>query len=160
VPAPALVPPITAALLIALWTVPALGAWRRTVPIRALVLLHVTRFVGFYFLVLAARGELPRAFAVPAAVGDIAVAAAAVLLGAFRVSPDTTAGRGLLLLWNALGLADILFVVASAAWHTHADPSSMAAFGRLPLLLLPALLVPVIITSHVVLFTRLRRADG
>ena len=157
IPAPALVPPITAALLVSLWTVPVLRAWRRAVALRSLVLLHVTRFVGFYFLALASRGVLPNAFARPAAVGDIAIAAGAVALVAFWSPPDTAVRRAILLLWNALGLADILFVVGTAAWLTHTAPASMAAFAQLPLVLLPAVLVPLVITSHVVIFARLRR---
>ena len=159
VPAPALVPPMTAALLIALWTVPGLRAWRRSIALRSLVLLHVTRFVGFYFLFLSSRGVLPRAFAIPAASGDIAIAAGALLLGAFWVPPHTAVRRSALYLWNTLGLADILFVVGSAAWLTRGAPASMIALARLPLVLLPAVLVPQIIASHVVLFARLRRGD-
>ena len=159
IPAPALVPPITTALLISLWTVPALRAWRRTVALRSLVLLHVTRFVGFYFLALSSRGVLPRAFATPAAIGDIAIAAGAVVLLASWSIPDTAPRRRILLLWNALGLADILFVVGTAAWLTYTAPASMAAFGRLPLVLLPAVLVPLVIASHVVIFARLQRGE-
>jgi hypothetical protein len=159
VPAPALVPPITAALLIALWTVPGLRTWQRSIALRSLVLLHVARFVGFYFLFLSARGVLPRAFAVPAAWGDIAIAVGATLLGLYWTPQHTGARRAMLYAWNALGLADILFVVASAAWRTRTAPASMVAFAHLPLLLLPALLVPLIIASHIVLFARLRRGD-
>ena len=159
-PAPALVPPVTAAILIVLWKVPSARAWTRSIPLRGLILLHLTRFVGFYFLALASRGELPRGFALPAAYGDIAVAAGAALIGVWCVPPNTTTRRGAIYLWNALGLADILFVVGSAAWHTLTAPTSMLAFSRLPLVLLPAILVPVIIASHVVLFARLHRGEA
>ena len=40
--------------------------------LRLLVLYHLTRFVGVWFLVLYSRGELPYAFAVPGGWGDIA----------------------------------------------------------------------------------------
>src|SRR6185369_6877436 len=43
-------------------------AWADAIPLRTIVLLHVTRFVGFYFLWLYQRGELPYAFAVPGGV--------------------------------------------------------------------------------------------
>ena len=52
-------------------------------------------------------------------------------------------------------LADILFVVVTAARLGVADPESMAALLRLPLSLLPTFLVPLIIASHVVLGVRL-----
>jgi len=59
-----------------------------------------------------------------------------------------------------LGLADILFVVVTAARLGVADPESMAALLRLPLSLLPTFLVPLIIASHVVLGVRLARGSG
>lgn len=159
VPAPALVPPVTAALLIALWKVPGLREWRRAIPLRWLILVHVIRFVGFYFLALSERGELSHTFALPAAYGDIAIASGAVLIGAFCVPPRASAHRGAIRLWNALGLADMLFVVGTAAYLTRTAPASMLAFSRLPLVLLPALVVPLIIVSHVVLFARLGCPD-
>ena len=63
-----------------------------TVDLRALALFHVTRFVGFYFLVLHARGELPWAFAVPGGWGDNITAAWVLVLVTF-VGPDTSGGR-------------------------------------------------------------------
>jgi len=122
--------------------------------LRALIALHLTRFVGFYFLCLYRKGQLPRALAIPAGWGDIVIAIfALVLLVAWsRVGRQ----RGALLLWNALGLLDILFVVADAAKQALGDPTSMAALLRLPLSLLVTFLVPLIIGSHLLIFARLR----
>lgn len=156
-PAPAFVPPLTAALVAALWAVPGLRAWQRAVGLRTLILLHLTRFVGLYFLMLSARGELPREFAVPAAAGDIAIAIGAAIVAVLCVPARTVARRRVLFAWNVLGLADIMFVVATAARLTRADPISMSALSRLPLVLLPTVVVPLVIASHVVLFARLRR---
>jgi hypothetical protein len=57
--------------------------------------------------------------------------------------------------WNALGLIDILFVVAAASRLAMADPDSMNALLRLPLSLLVTFLVPLIIASHVVMLWRI-----
>ena len=124
------------------------------VDIRALVLVHLTRFVGIYFLILYGRGELPYAFVVPGGLGDIAVAVTALLVALF--SPIGGAvGWKIVLLWNLFGLIDILFVVATAARLTMSNPESMSAITRLPLSLLPTFLVPIIIFTHVVIFIRL-----
>ena len=127
--------------------------WLVAIDLRALIALHLTRFVGIYFLLLCRRGELPCTFAVPAGWGDIAVATlAAVLLVCWNQVALSRAG---IAAWNAVGLLDILFVVASAARHTMADPASMAAMLSLPLNLLLTFLVPLIIASHVFIFSRL-----
>src|SRR5206468_2615490 len=72
-------------------------------------------------------------------------------------SPARAGRRGAYILWNVLGLADILFVVVTAARLGVADPESMAALLQLPLSLLPTFLVPLIIASHVILGVRLAR---
>ena len=128
-------------------------AWADALSLRALVALHLSRFVGFYFLVLNGRGELPYDFAVLGGWGDIAVATTAIaLLYAYR--------RGLrpraipLVAWNVLALADILFVVSRAAKNLGADPTSMQPLTVLPLGLLPLFLVPLIISTHLLMLRR------
>ena len=129
-------------------------AWALMVDIRALVLIHATRLVGAYFLMLHARGELPWAFAVPGGWGDITVAAAALAVVAWAPRRGS-AGWSAFFLWNATGFVDIALVVATATRLGMADPNSMEALTRLPLSLLPTFLVPIIVATHVVIFLRL-----
>ncbi len=98
-------------------------AWIAAVDARVLVAFHLTRFVGFYFLILYSRGELPYAFAVLGGWGDIAVAALAIVLLA-RGAPH---GRWRLayVVWNVVGLADILFVVTTATRRGMENPESL-----------------------------------
>jgi hypothetical protein len=160
----ALRPPAPQLILAGLTIVLLLGArlWAplrqfvATVDVRALVLFHVTRFVGFYFLALHARGDLPWAFAVPGGWGDNVVAAAALLL-VLGVRPDSPRGRRAYLAWNVFGLLDILGVVLTAARLAFTDPASMRLLLRLPLSLLPTFVVPVIIATHVLMLARLAR---
>ena len=154
-PAPQL---IIIGLVIALLAAYAINArfreWLWELDLRAVIALHLTRFVGFYFLYLYRKGRLPGAFAIPAGWGDIVIATSAlVLLVAWS---QVGRQRSALLLWNALGLLDILFVVADAAKQALADPASIAALLRLPLSLLVTFLVPLIIGSHLLVFARLR----
>lgn len=130
--------------------------WADSLTLRAILALHLTRFVGIYFLVLYGRGELPYAFAVPGGWGDISTAIGALLV--MVVTGDFSSRAGVILAWNVWGLADILMVVVSATRLFLADPSSMAALLRLPLSLLPTFLVPLIIASHVLVFRRLQLA--
>jgi hypothetical protein len=148
---------LTIALLVAarLWS--PLRSFVSTVDLRALALFHVTRFVGFYFLVLHARGELPWAFAVPGGWGDNITAAWVLLLIAF-VKPDTRGGRLHYLAWNVFGLLDILGVVLTAARLAFREPGSMRALLELPLSLLLTFVVPIIIATHILMLARLTRA--
>jgi len=154
---PAVLWTLVAIILVAFWRSAGLRAWTTALDMRALVAVHLTRFVGIYFLVLHARGLLPWAFAVPGGWGDNAVAAAALVLVLF-VPPRGGAARQVYVLWNVLGLADILMVVATAARLALADRDSMFAVTHLPLSLLPTFLVPIIIATHVIMLARLRAA--
>jgi hypothetical protein len=147
---------LTAAVLAAGWFSARFRAWLLQVDERWLVALHLTRFVGIYFLYLYAQGRLPYAFAVPGGWGDIAVASLATGLLLWG-SPRDARRRPAYVAWNLLGLADILFVVLTAARLVSTNPESMAALLRLPLSLLPTFLVPLVIASHVVLGVRLAR---
>ena len=145
---------LTLALIAAGAMLPGFRLWLAGLNLRQIVALHLTRFVGIYFLVLYRRGELPYDFAVPGGWGDIVVATGALIL--VLLVPDLARRRPWLLAWNLLGLLDILFVVATASRLALADPWSMQALLRLPLSLLPTFLVPLLIASHLYLFVRLR----
>lgn len=157
-PAPqAILITLTALTLLATVVIAPLRRWTRTVDPRVLVVLHLTRVLaGGWFLVLYQRGELPYAFAVPGGIGDIVVGGLALLLLA-EIVPSAGRGRRLYAIWNVLGLADILFVVATATRIAVGDPGALAPLLRLPLSVLPTWLVPLIIASHIVLAVRWSR---
>jgi len=150
---------LTVVVLAAGWLLVGFRAWLSAIDERWLVGLHLTRFVGAYFLYLYGQGQLPYAFAVPGGWGDIAVASLAAIL--LVVGPPRDARRRwAYIVWNVFGLADILYVVVTAARLATADPESMVALLRLPLSLLPTFLVPLIVASHVVLGVRLARQSA
>ncbi len=125
----------------------AIDAWRD----RTFLLVHLVRFVGIYFLVLSARGQIEPSFAVPAGWGDILVALGAAGL---LIIPSL---KWAWLVWNSLGLLDIIFVVGKAGVLRFSNPDALAALSRLPLSFLPTMIVPLIIATHVILFLRLLR---
>jgi len=147
---------LTALVLLGCWKINPIRVWVLNIDLRWLVLFHLTRlFAGMYFLVLCQHDELPCGFARPAGWGDIVVAVLALaVVGAMR----TQFAKPLLLIWNTLGLIDIIFVVSSALRFGLKDWQSMHALRELPLSLLPTFLVPLIIASHVLIFVRLVRA--
>ena len=144
-------------LLLLYWLSQSFRKWVLSVNIKLLVAVHLTRFVGFYFLFLYSRGQLPYDFAVLGGWGDIIVATAALLV----ILLATLVGKSgwiICLVWNLIGLVDILFVIATAARLTIADPQSMSELLKLPLSLLPTFLVPILIFTHIIIFIRLYRA--
>lgn len=143
-------------LFVAFGYLKAFRSWLYAIPLHWLVAVHISRFVGAYFLILYNRNELPFAFAVPGGCGDIVVAAlAAVLVILGRLSRAVP--PAIYWIWNILGLIDILFVVTTATRLALRDPDSMAALLRLPLSLLPTFFVPLIVFTHIITVIRLVR---
>jgi hypothetical protein len=145
---------LTALILLSWWKVPAINRWLTTIDLSWLIALHLTRFIGIYFIILCRTGELSCTFAKPAGIGDIAIAIGATLL--LFSDPVRPGRRVFVLIWNALGLLDIVLVVFSALRVGLSDWRGMEALRVLPLGLLPTFLVPLIIGSHLVIFRRLR----
>ena len=145
---------LTLILLLLCWKLSVFRNWVFNVDIRVLVLVHLSRFIGIYFLILHSHGELPYAFAVPGGLGDIAVATTAIFVSLIS-STSGVKGLRVLLIWNAFGLLDILFVIATAGGLVMADPGSMSSLTKLPLSLLVTFLVPIIIFTHIIIFVRL-----
>lgn len=133
-------------------------AWVEIIDQRSLVLIHVTRLIGLYLLVLYRQGDLPYAFAVPAGIGDTLIALGALVL---VVAPMSEAVRTrATYIWNVAGLVDLLLVVLSAVRIGLAAPGALSPLATLPLSLLPTLLVPLLGASHLALYARLSpRAD-
>lgn len=149
---------LTALLLLAYVRLALVRDWINSLDLRGLVLIHLTRFVGIYFLLMYRRGLLPYDFAVRGGWGDIIVASLALPVCFLPLAP--TARRRAITVWNVVGTCDILFVVATAGRLGLAGDPLMRNLTVLPLSLLPTFLVPLIIATHVILFLRLRQAGA
>jgi hypothetical protein len=136
-------------LLLLYWLSQGFRDWVLSINIKLLVAVHLTRFVGFYFLYLYSRDMLPYDFAVLGGWGDIIVASMALLIILAPLAGKS--GWLIYFIWNLVGLLDILFVVATAARLATADPQSMSELLKLPLSLLPTFLVPIIIFTHIMI---------
>jgi len=154
IPPPAIAFVLAAALLLLLRLSPAARERVERLGPGPLVAFHlVTRLAaGIYFLVLFRRGELPGEFAIQAGWGDILVALGAGLVLWLCLPLRTQSQRTGLLLWNVLGLLDILMVLANAARLFLGNPAFAEPFATLPLALLPTFVVPIVLASHVLLF--------
>jgi hypothetical protein len=126
-----------------------------------LALPHTFRFVGAVFLILMVQGDLPAAFALPAGLGDIAIAAAAPIIAR---RPAGRRGRTHAVWFNWLGILDLVVAVALGALlglgpYVAFDVSpTTEPLVLLPLVLIPTGVVPILMALHIVSLRRLRTA--
>jgi hypothetical protein len=160
-PAPQIVVLLLTIALIALGRLyQPLHSWIVTVDLRALVGFHLLRAIaGAGFLWAASHGTLSSGFANMAGYGDIGVAILALILVVF-VSPGLSVAPLLYVIWNTLGIIDIMLVVVTATRIGMSDPAAMAQLLRPPFAVIPLFLVPIVIVTHVWIFERLLRRVG
>jgi hypothetical protein len=114
---------------------------------------------GAAFLLLFALDRMPGRFAIPAGVGDVAVALLAPLAAQWA-SKETRAARLAFAAWVAAGTFDLLGVVRLAAVVSLDDASSMQLLRELPLGLLPTFAVPLTFVAHAITIRHLLRGRG
>jgi len=121
--------------------------------LRLIVAMQAWRFLGFGFIALYANGVLPGVFAWPAGLGDMAVALAApwMLLSLGSRPPFT--GSRTFISWNYFGMADLVVAVTAGVMGSGLIPGlvgqvTTAPMARLPLIYVPAFLVPIMAMLH------------
>lgn len=141
---------------------PAFREFVASIDVRLVLGINAGRFVGLGFLALSAYGLLPGSFALPAGLGDIAIAVAApwLLLAVLR-QPRFVAGKTFTI-WNVLGILDLVVALGegtlNAMFATGAvGEISMDPMARLPLAIIPVYLVPILIMLHVSALMQARR---
>jgi hypothetical protein len=124
------------------------------VDLRWAIAIHAIRAaVGWVFLWELQRDNIPELFAVRAGYGDIAVGLLAILVAAFAARR-----RLVVLAWNAIGLVDLLVAVGTAQYLlVIAGDPKMTVVATVPYALLPAVVVPIMLACHLLIFARLRR---
>lgn len=127
-----------------------------------LIGVQVYRVLGGIFVVEWARGNLPGAFALPAGIGDIAVGLLALPAATWAAS-GTPTGRKVGLLWNLLGLADLVVAIgmgmttSPGRFQLFAREHPNVQIGMFPLVMIPAFAVPSAIIQHFLSIWQLRR---
>ena len=114
------------------------------------------RWGGLGFLSLYANGVLPGLFAFPAGLGDMAIGLTApwIVLNLVR-NPFFAASRRFVI-WNILGIVDFVVAVSMATLSSGAFPGinalngnvTTSAMTHLPLVLIPAFMVPFFTMLH------------
>jgi hypothetical protein len=154
-----------AALTFAFFAIRSIRDAMLAIPLPALVAVNAIRILGVIFVALYTAGKLPAPFAPSAGWGDIFAGvtalpvAWAMLAFGSRVWP-------LALLWNTIGIADLVNAVALGALsapgplQVFAGPPTSALMTTLPWLIIPGFLVPGLMFIHVVVFYRLAKQDA
>ncbi len=154
-----------AVLAVAFFSAPSIRNAMLAIPMPAMVAVNAIRILGVIFLILQAAGKLPAPFAPSAGWGDIFIGVTALPL-AWAMLRFGAPARALTLIWNMIGIADLVNAVALGALsaprplQVFAGPPSSALMTTLPWLLIPGFLVPCFMFLHVVIFYRLAKTEA
>jgi hypothetical protein len=166
------VPGVGVAVLIplALLTLLVLGTERgrdgvRRIPLAALVGVQGLRALGITFVLLYWAKRLPAPFAPTAGWGDVSVGLLAIPLAVLLARSTGATPKGMVVMWNVLGLLDLVTAVALGATSAagplrifYGEPGT-AIMTNLPWVLIPCFLVPSFFFLHLCTFYRLRTAE-
>jgi hypothetical protein len=153
-------------IVLGAWLLAASGAFRalvEAIPLHWLIGVQLYRVLGAVFLVAYLQHRMPAEFALPAAVGDIAVGLAAPGV-AYAVRKNRRSARSLARVWNIIGIADLAlavslgFLTSPSTFQQLALDTPNLLITRFPFVLIPTFAVPVSIVLHLVALWRLRSA--
>src|SRR5438445_5112930 len=111
------------------------------------------RWAGLGFLSLYAHGVLPGLFAFPAGLGDMAIGVTAPWMVLRLIRQPAFAASRRYRIWNILGIVDFIVAVSMGTLSSgfiHGLPLNVtsSAMAQLPLILIPAYMVPFFIMLH------------
>ncbi len=123
--------------------------------LRLMAGMQAWRFAGLGFLALYAQGVLPGFFAWPAGLGDIAIGLTAPLVVLALIKRSDFKSNSLFVAWNLFGIMDLIVAVLTGALSSGLAPGitglvTTAPMAHLPLVLIPAYLVPLFVMFHLV----------
>jgi hypothetical protein len=134
-------------------------------PLPAFIALNVIRLIGFMFIALHAQGRLPAPFAPSAGWGDVFIGATALPLAWAVMRLGARVGP-LVLMWNVLGMADLVAAVTLGALsapgplQVFVGPPDSSPMTTLPWLMIPGFLVPCLMFIHIVIFHAIAKAGA
>lgn len=144
---------------------PSLHRALQTIPLFMLIGVNVIRIFGAMFVVLYAAGRLPAPFAPVAGWGDILVGLSAIPV-AWLAYKKGAAAHSAVLIWNTLGLVDLIAAVGLGVTSSpgplrliFAEPGA-GIMTVLPWLLIPGFLVPLLASTHLAVFYRLSQTES
>ncbi|HEY3930774.1 MAG TPA: hypothetical protein VGM58_00210 [Verrucomicrobiae bacterium] len=130
--------------------------------LRLVAAIQAWRWAGLGFLSLYAHGVLPGLFAFPAGLGDMAIGVSTpwIVLGLVR-HPSFAASQRFVI-WNIMGIIDLavavsLGTICSGFLRGITGNVTTGPMAQLPLVFIPAYLVPLFIMLHFTALSQARR---
>lgn len=123
------------------------------------------RFAGLGILALYTHGVLPGIFAWPTGLGDIAIGVTAPWILVALIRQPSFAASKTFVVWNVLGVLDLVVAIGTGALGSAlaagvAGEVTTSPMAQLPLVLIPAYLVPIFIMLHTAALFQARRLAG
>ena len=144
-----------AAVAVAVWRSEAVRAWADCLDLRLLIALQSWRFGGFVFIAMSANGLLPASFAIPASLGDVAMAVTAPFVANYVVRVGRAA-MPLLIGWTIFGFLDLIAAVTLGILNSEGPLGILSdqvlttdLVTRLPVVLIPTFGVPLMLVLHI-----------
>jgi hypothetical protein len=148
--------------LAAYWRSAAFRELVLTADLRLLTTIQGWRAAGLGFVALYANGVLPGLFALPAGWGDMAIGFTAPWVMLALLHRPAFATSRLFVGWNLLGILDLVNAMITGALGAGliaglAGKVTMAPMAQLPLVLVPAYLVPIFFMLHLAALFQVRQ---
>lgn len=126
--------------------------------LQSLVLIHLFRFIGIFFILTNVYGAIPTKFAYIAGIGDIATALGSILV-VKAINDRKSYTKPLVIAWNVFGILDIVSVLTTAIITTRLSiatgSQSIVEIANFPFCLIPAFAPATIIFLHMGIFSKL-----
>jgi hypothetical protein len=146
-----------------LWLSEPFRAWAASLNLPLLIQLQSWRFAGFVFISFSANGLLPASFAIPASLGDIAIAVTAPFMAAY-VARRGRAAMPLFLAWTVFGFLDLVAAVTLGVLNSRGPLGILSdqtvttdLVTHLPVVLIPVFGVPLMLVLHLLSVANLKR---
>jgi hypothetical protein len=133
--------------------------------LRLVTAIQAWRWAGLGFLSLYAHGVLPALFAFPAGLGDMAIGVTAPWMVLRLIRQPSFAASRRYRIWNILGIVDFVVAVSMGTLCSGFIPGltlnvTTSAMAQLPLILIPAYMVPFFIMLHCTALFQARQLAG
>lgn len=130
--------------------------YNKTTTTSLLVAIHTWRILGVAFLWGVSQGILHPAFGIPAGVGDILIGVTAIPF-AYFLSKGFSWSKYALVVWNVLGIADLVMAVSLGL--ITASEFGISTMTTFPWVLVPTAGVPLALTLHGITLYHLSKTE-